>query len=348
MVDASERLALGVLALGAVVAIATVARPVAVGILLGTLAAFALEPVYDALLRRTKRPKVSALLCVGLALVSCVVILGGIGSLLIARGSVLVSALISELEPGGELRRTAERWIQDFGLETQTQAVVEKLRSAATDIASRVAGIAALVATGSYTVLLMLFFLLLALYFVLNQGRKLEQAVVIALPLEPSHSRAMLDELHNVGRTALVGTVVTGVVQGLLAGVGFWVCGVPEAAFFGALTSLASLIPGVGTLLVWVPAGVYLILAGNSLAGVIELVWGAALVVGLSDYVLRPILVGGHGDMPPLFTFAALFGGVEAFGLVGLIVGPLLMSLAVALLRIYVREMRARKQAPVA
>ena len=342
--DASARAALGVLALAAVAAIVCVARPVAVGILLGALAAFALEPLFDTLCRRSKRPKTSALACVGVAFVACTTILGGLGSLLITRGSVLVGQLIASLEPGGPLRAAAERLIHDFGLQAQQAAVVEKLRSAVTDIASRVAGIAALIATGSFTALLMLFFALLSLYFVLMRGRELEESLVVALPLEPKHSKAMLEELHTVGRTALVGTVVTGIAQGVLAGVGFWICGLPESAFFGALTAIASLIPGVGTLLIWVPAGIYLIVTGHSLGGIAALVWGAVMVVGLSDYVVRPSLVGGHGDMPALLTFAALFGGVEVFGLIGLIVGPLLMSLAVALLRIYIAEMRSRRR----
>ena len=341
--EGTARVALGVLALAAVAAILWVAGPVAVGILLGALAAFALEPLFELLLKRTGRPKLSALACVGLALVAAVFILGGIASLVVTRGSVLVSQLIDSLEPGGSLRAAAERLIQDFGLQTQTQAVVDKLRSAATDIASRVAGVAAVIATGSFSALLTMFFALLSLYFVLRRGRELEESLVVALPLEAKHSLAMLEELHMVGRTALVGTVVTGIAQGLLAGLGFWVCGLPESAFFGALTAIASLIPGVGTLLIWVPAGIYLIVAGHSLGGVAELIWGAAMVVGLSDYVLRPSLVGRHGDMPALLTFAALFGGVEVFGLVGLIVGPLLMSLAVSLLRIYIGEMRTRR-----
>jgi predicted PurR-regulated permease PerM len=97
----------------------------------------------------------------------------------------------------------------------------------------------------------------------------------------------------------------------------------------------------VGTALVWVPAGIFLIATGHAAGGMMELVYGAVVVVGVSDYILRPWLVGGHGEMPALLTFASLFGGVEVFGLVGLILGPLLMSIALALLRIYAREKEA-------
>jgi predicted PurR-regulated permease PerM len=76
---------------------------------------------------------------------------------------------------------------------------------------------------------------------------------------------------------------------------------------------------------------------------VLELVWGSLVVVGASDYIIRPRLVGGHGTMPPLFTFAALFGGVEVFGLSGLILGPLIMAVSFAILRIFAQDAEERR-----
>ena len=97
------------------------------------------------------------------------------------------------------------------------------------------------------------------------------------------------------------------------------------------------MIPAVGTLLVWVPAGIYLFAVSHPGRGILELIWGALMVVGFSDYVIRPHLVGGS-EMPTVLAFVALFGGVEAFGLPGLIMGPVLMSLAIAVLRIYAQR----------
>jgi predicted PurR-regulated permease PerM len=136
---------------------------------------------------------------------------------------------------------------------------------------------------------------------------------------------------------------VTGLAQGLLAAVGYAIAGVPEPAFFGAATAVASLIPAVGTLLVWVPTGIFLVATGHAAKGVLELVWGGLVVVGVSDYVIRPALVGRHSAMPALFTFAALFGGVEAFGLIGLILGPLMMALSFSLLRLFAHDAEAQR-----
>src|SRR6185295_509068 len=119
-----------------------------------------------------------------------------------------------------------------------------------------------------------------------------------------------LASFRRAGRATLLGTVVTGVAQGALAAVGYWATGVPEPAFFGTATAIASVVPAVGTLLVWVPAGLYLLLSGHLAWGIVELAWGLLVVVGFSDYVIRPRLVGDE-DMPPLLTLLALFGGLE-------------------------------------
>ena len=104
--------------------------------------------------------------------------------------------------------------------------------------------------------------------------------------------------------------MLTGLAQGLFAAVGYRIAGVPEPAFFGAATAVASLLPGVGTMLVWVPAGIFLLATGHPGGGVLELIWERLVVVGVSDYVIRPRLVGRGGTMPAMLTFAALFGGV--------------------------------------
>src|SRR5258708_26985213 len=118
--------------------------------------------------------------------------------------------------------------------------------------------------------------------------------------------------------------------------------GVPEPAFFGALTALASLIPGIGALLVWVPIGVAQILAGHAGGGLVELVYSALTVGIASDYFIRPRLVGRQRSIPSIFMFIALFGGVSVFGIIGLILGPVTMTLSLAILRTYERGVLER------
>lgn len=338
-----ERRALGVLAIAAVAAMVWIIRPVGIGILLGTLNAFMMQSFYEWLRARGRRPAVAAAIAVGISTLGIATVLAGISSLLVGRGVVLAEELIAAVSPGGPVRALVEAWARRLGpLGIRADDLLARLRDAAADLAGRAAGIAANVASVTFSVLLGLLFMLMTTYFVLRRWTSLARRAEDALPLHPRHTRALLDQLRIVGRTTLLGTVLTGIAQGILAAIGYLITGVPEAAFLGAATAVASLVPAIGTLLIWVPAGVYLILTHHVAMGIVELAWGALVVGGVSDYVIRPRLVGRGASMPTVLTFGALFGGVETFGLIGLLLGPLVMALALSTLRIYVAETKGR------
>jgi predicted PurR-regulated permease PerM len=338
-----EQSALTWLALIAFLGIVWIVLPVGLGILLGTLIAFSLQPLYERWKPRLGAGP-AALATVGVATVGLVSAFGGLAWLFIARGSSLARALIAALGAGGGL----DRAIDALGKLTSRVGVhpaelAQRLRAAAEAAATSAAEIAETLLAATAMAVLALFFAMLTMYFILRNWAKLAQRAQETFPLRPDYTRALFDEFRRVGRTTLLGTVVTGLAQGILATIGFLVTGVPEPLFFGAATAVASLVPAVGTMIVWVPAGVYQLATGHPVAGVIELAWGFLVVVGVSDYVIRPRLVGGESEMPALMTFIALFGGVEVFGLKGLILGPVVMSLGVAVLRIYATEVRARR-----
>lgn len=340
----AERRALGVCAMAAIAAMVWIARPVGVGILLGTLIAFSLQPIYERLVARNHRPGLTALGCVLVSTAMLLVTTAGLSSLFIARGVALAQSFIAALAPGGALRASAQSFSSRLGpLQFKPDEISAKLHDAATDLAARAASIAATVATTTFEVLLALFFAMMTLSFILRRWKVIATSAEDILPLRPRYTRALLEEFQRVGRTTLLGTVVTGLAQGAFAALGYWITGVPEAGFFGAATAVVSLVPGVGTMLVWVPAGIFLLATGHPAMGVLELCWGGLIVVGVSDYMIRPRLVGGHGTMPPLLTFTALFGGVAVFGLAGLILGPLVMSLSFAILRIFAQEAAERR-----
>jgi predicted PurR-regulated permease PerM len=212
------------------------------------------------------------------------------------------------------------------------------VRGAAAEAASKLTDSIPAVAEATFSALLTLFFTVMTAFFVLRHWTEILQRAERMLPVHPMHTRVVLVEFQKVGKEVFIGTMLTGLAQGFLAGVGYALGGVPEPALLGALTAMCSVVPVVGTLLVWVPVGVGLIVSGHPVAGSFELLWGALVVVILSDYVIRPRLVGGHGHVPTLLTFISLFGGVEVFGLIGLIVGPVVAAVALALIRTYDRE----------
>ncbi len=214
-----------------------------------------------------------------------------------------------------------------------------RLREAAGQVAAKLTDLVALVAGTTFSAALTLFFTVMTSFFVLRHWTTILARIERMLPLHPLHTRVVLAEFQKVGKEVFVGTVLTGVIQGVLAGAGYAIAGVPEVALLAAVTALCSLVPVLGTLLVWVPVGVVLLLSGHVAAGVFELLWGALIIGVLSDYVVRPRLVGSGEHAPALMTFISLFGGVEVFGVIGVIIGPVVAAVALAVLRTYDREM---------
>jgi predicted PurR-regulated permease PerM len=338
-----ERRALGFLALGALLVLVRLAMPVGVGLFLGVVLAFVLEPIHTGLRKRKMKPGTAALVCaLGATAVvaSCVI---GMTTLIVTRGITFLVVLREQLAPGGPLRAFAEAVMNRLSaLHVNTGDLSQRLESVAGDLASRAAGFAAQVAGLTFSGFLTLLFMALAAHFVLRYWIDIVARAEHMLPFEPRHTHALMEQFRMVGREVLLGTVVTGLAQGLLAGIGYWITGVPEPAFFGALTALASLIPGVGTLLLWIPIGVVRILTGHSVAGLAEIIYAAVTVGIISDYVIRPRLVGRQKNVPSVLMFIALFGGVEVFGVIGLIVGPILVTLCLAVLKTYEHQMAGR------
>lgn len=331
--------ALQVLAIIAVIALAWVAHPVGVGLLLGALVAFTLQPSYERLRGRNWGAAYAAAACVGAAMLVVVASLASFGFLFVSRGVTLAQELPELLAPGGRIRTFVQHTLRVAHFNPDT--TIKQIENQAMTLGTRVATFAATVASMTLSTLLMLFFMTLAAYYVLRHWDELVRHAEAISPLLPKHTRALLGEFRRAGSEVLRGTVIAGVVQGTLAGLGYWICGVPDPGFFGALTAVASLVPAVGTLLVWVPAGIYLIVTGRFGRGIGELVYGALAVVVVTDYVIRPRLVGGGKGVPAILTFVSLFGGIEVFGVIGLIVGPVIVTLAVAVLRTYEQAVRA-------
>ncbi len=336
----SQRRALAIFALAAVATLAWLSLPISSGLFLGTLLAFSLLRVHERLSRRLGRPALSAVL---LAVASALATVGALVVLvyfIIARGIIAAGNLAREFEPEGTFRRLLTR-LDEATLTSPFGPidVTARVRSAAAGAASKLAELIPAIAGATFSALLTLFFTIMAAVFVLRHWTQILARAERMLPLHRMHTRVVFAEFQKVGREVFIGTVLTGLAQGLLAGLGYAIGGAPEPALLGALTAVCSLVPALGTLLVWVPVGVGLIVSGHVGAGVFELVWGALVVGVVSDYVIRPKLVGGSGHVPTLLTFISLFGGVKLFGLMGLIVGPVIASVALALVRTYDREM---------
>jgi len=193
-----------------------------------------------------------------------------------------------------------------------------------------------LAATGRGTAIFIfqLFIMLYAMFFFLLDGPRILDKILYYVPLPSKDEDRMVGKFLSVSRATLKGTLVIGIVQGTLGGLSFWVVGIDGAVFWATIMAVLSIIPGVGTGLIWVPAVIYLFAAGDTGTAIGLTIWNAA-VVGSVDNVLRPWLVGKDTQMPDLLILLGTMGGIVLFGAAGIVIGPVIAALFVTVWEIY-------------
>jgi predicted PurR-regulated permease PerM len=215
----------------------------------------------------------------------------------------------------------------------------EQILSRLGDVASRVGtfvlGLIATAARGTAMFLLLLFVMLYAMFFFLMTGTRTLDQILYYTPLRPEQEARMVGRFVSVTRATIKGTIIIGSLQGGLCGLALFVLGIEGAALWTAVMIVLSIIPtGVGGALVWVPAAVYLFANGRPVAAIGLIVWCGALV-GLVDNVLRPRLVGRDTEMSDLLILLSTLGGLILFGVVGILIGPIVAGLFVTVWDIY-------------
>ena len=188
--------------------------------------------------------------------------------------------------------------------------------------------------SGTATFFFQFFIMLYAMFFFLMNGEETLDRILYYLPLSPEDEERMLGKFVSVTRATVKGTIVIGIIQGGLAGLGFAVASIPSATFWGTIMAVLSIIPALGAALVWVPGVIYLLASGSTVAGVLLAVWCTA-VVSSADNVLRPWLVGRDTQMSDLMVLLGTLGGLILFGVVGVIIGPIIAALFVTVWSIY-------------
>lgn len=172
------------------------------------------------------------------------------------------------------------------------------------------------------------------MYFLFKDGQSLLDALKSLIPVSDGDKEKILARNRTVITATFTGGVSVGAAQGVLGGLGFWSLGLSSPILWGFMMFIMSFLPSIGTALIWAPAAVYLFLSGHYIKGIILLVWGL-FIVGLADNILRPMIVSGKTNQHPLLLFFSIIGAVNAFGLVGIIAGPIILAVAQSVVEIY-------------
>jgi predicted PurR-regulated permease PerM len=330
-------------------AVARLAEPVWIGIVFGALMAFTTQPLFRRVcMRLGQRRRWAALLVTLMTGLLCVV--GGAAAIYVLTREVFgVIGVLQAKVASGSLRGV----IGDHGM-----ALARRLGYAEADLVQRaqtelgrattyVTDAAGVLVETTKTAVVGLVIGCITMYYVLVEWPSIPVRLERVLPLDPRHTRALVLEFRDVGRSALIGTMATALIQGVLATIGYAFGGLPHAVLWGLLTAVASFLPIVGTAVIWAPVTLHFLADGQFALAALEGTWGLLLVVGIGEYVVRPWLVGQRGKAQPLLMLVAALGGIQVFGLAGIVVGPVLMSLFLAILRIYERETEGSEGAPL-
>lgn len=305
-----------------------------------TVLAIACYPFHERLVRRNGRVARSALITTVLMVLAVLVPLVFIGGVAVNQMLVLGNSLRQAvLDPDGISRRITSAvspLTQRLGVDPD--AIVAWASGHASEWVASAGQYTMSAATSVGGAMLSFAFIAVATYLLIRHGEALVVAIPGLLPFERTRSEALLLRIRDVVHASMHGVVTIATIQGILCGGMFWLLGIPAAALWGLVTVFASVVPFVGTAAVWVPGTIYLLAIGAWPKAIVLAVWGAAIVSSV-DNLLRPRLVAGRVRLSGLAMFVAMLGGLQAFGALGIVLGPVLFATAAGILDV-LREMQ--------
>jgi predicted PurR-regulated permease PerM len=317
--------------------------PIFLALILSTL----LDPIYEALAVRigNRRTLASLGVCLGLTVAILLPVL--FLSISLAgeandayqhlKDPETVNKISAWLEPGANpLLRRIQPWLPS-AWRIENLQIGAQLGSQAQRIGVAALAVAGTFATGLFNFLMDYFIMLVVLFFLLRDAAYFAEGVRWISPLSRKQESLFVDRFREVTRATVVGTLLTALAQGLLSGLIFLALGLPSPILWGALTALLSLVPVVGSALIWVPWTLYLLAIGSYGRAVTFLI-AQVVVVGGIDNILRPMLIEGRVRMHTLVIFFSILGGISYFGILGMFIGPLLFAMGLAFLEFYLES----------
>lgn len=236
----------------------------------------------------------------------------------------------------GQLREIGARtppwmleWLQRLGIDNMA-GLQERAAQAAAQALQFVATQAVSIGQNTMQVLVTLAVMLYLLFFFFRDGERIVGLLERAIPMENAYIEGLAGRFTSVVKATIRGNLIVAMAQGGLGGVLFWAVGVPGAVLWGVVMTFLSLLPAVGAWLVWGPVAIWLLATGAIARGLVVIVVGA-LVIGVIDNLLRPILVGRETRMPDYLVLLSTLGGLAMFGLTGFVAGPMIAALFMAM-----------------
>jgi len=291
-------------------------------------------PIHKHIAKRIKRRGLSALVSSALVIV---IFVAPVTLVSVALANELgfaarnAPAYVAELlNPATPVFGRLSRWIHErFALDPQTSEafVIEQLKNAGMVLVGQSFGLLGNILGG----IVKAFFIVFTMYYLFRDGDQIVRSLPRALPLTTQQSEAIINRTTEVVSASVYGVVTIAMLQGMLGGIAFWLLGVPSPILWAVVLAFICMIPIAGSFFVWLPASIYLMLAGHWTKAILLIAWGV-LVISTIDNFLRPRLIKNQTKLHELFVFFSVLGGISLFGLVGIVMGPVVLAITLGLL----------------
>lgn len=296
-------------------------------------------PIHQRLVALTNRPGWSALIST-VIVIAVIVLPLTLLTLVVAKeiGDVaknvqgFFSALLDPSSPViGRIMGWVGRYFDVSHIDLQ-KYLLERLENISEAVAGRTLGLLGGVVGGIFQV----FFTIFTMYYLFRDGARIYDAMIEATPLNAIEARQIFHRTHEVIHASVYGVIVIAMVQGTLGGLAFAALGLPSPVVWGVVMFFLSMVPMVGSSVIWIPTAIYLAMSGHWGKAVALALWGA-LVIGAVDNLLRPKLVGERARLHELLIFFSVLGGLQIWGPLGLVLGPVMIAVTLALFDIFRR-----------
>jgi len=295
-------------------------------------------PVFKKIKSKIKYANLSSLITMVIVLFIIIIPVALLSSLILRESISLYASLADNQGPIVSNVKNVIGWIQNNPitdkLNIDEQQVTAKLTEVAKVLADFVFTTAKNLTQNSLTFLIMFIIMFYALFFFLKDGERMLKRLAHISPLGDKHEIIMYKKFTSTVRAVLKGTLIVGVIQGLLGGLLFYIVGIEGALIWGVMMILFSVVPGFGSYIIWLPAAITMFVLGNIWQGLLLVIVGAA-VISTIDNLLRPVLVGKDTQMHPLLILFSTLGGLLVFGISGFIIGPIIAALLLSLWEMY-------------
>ncbi len=304
-------------------------KPILMSVIVGVILAFIFAPIYNWLYKKTKFRNLPAIIICILLLILIILPFYFIAPVVVDQSIKLYSASqqIDFITPIENIFPSI------FMSDTVSEEIGSMIHTFVTNIINAVINYFSTLILNFPNMMLQLVVVLFTFYFVLMDKKEFFSYVQSLLPFSKETEKKILDSTKSITVSVIYGQVIIGLIQGIIAGLGFFIFGVPNALLFTLLMCLAGILPIIGTAVVWAPAAIYLLVSGSPLSALGVTVFG--VVSSVADNFLRPIIVARRSKIHPAILLVGMIGGLYMFGILGFILGPLILAYLLILLEFY-------------